>query len=287
MPSPMHITPNPSAITCNLHTHTHRCKHASGNVVDYCRAAIARGLTTLGFSDHTALPDNRWIGIRMDFGELQAYNRDIDLARQRFPELTIVKGMECEYAPEYVAYYRDTLLGELGFDYLVGAAHAFPYRGEWTDVYGGTRGAATLRAYAGYLIDSMASGLFAFIAHPDLFGNAYLRWDADAVACARDILQAAQALRIPLEINAYGLRKPMVDTPQGRRFKYPWLPFWELAAEYEVQVIVNSDAHRPQDVVAGIKEGLSIVKTYCLTLVDTALLLPASFVQPELCLQPG
>jgi histidinol phosphatase-like PHP family hydrolase len=28
---------------------------------------------------------------------------------------------------------------------------------------------------------------------------------------------------------------------------YPWRPFWELAAEVDAAVIVNSDAHRPED----------------------------------------
>jgi histidinol-phosphatase (PHP family) len=268
-----------------LHTHTYRCKHAAGNVDDYCQAAISRGMTVLGFSDHTALPDNRWPGIRMHFSELRAYNRDIDRARETFPELTILKGMECECAAEYVTYYRDTLLGELGFDYLVGAAHCFPYRGEWVNVYGGTRDAPTLRAYADCLIDSMASGLFAFIAHPDLFGNAYLRWDANASACARDILQAAETLRIPLEINGYGLRKPKIDTLEGRRRKYPWLPFWELAAEYAVSVIVNSDAHRPEDVAANMAEGLALAKTCHLSLANLDSLLPSYRVQPGMCLQ--
>ena len=132
----------------------------------------------------------------------------------------------------------------------------------------------------------MASGLFAFIAHPDLFGNAYLRWDANAAACARDILQAAETLQIPLEINGYGLRKPTIDTPQGRRHKYPWTPFWELAAELGVPAIVNSDAHRPQDVMAGMAEGLALAETCHLSLADMDWLLPSYRVQPGLCLQP-
>jgi histidinol-phosphatase (PHP family) len=275
------------SITYNLHTHTYRCKHASGNVADYCRAARTHGLTTLGFSDHTPLPDNRWSRIRMDFSELHAYNRDVELARGRFPGLTVLKGMECEYAPEYVAYYRDILQGELGFDYLIGAVHSFPYHGEWMNVYGGTQDAVTLRAYADCVIEAIGSGLFAFIAHPDLFGNAYLCWDADAVACARDILQAAAALHVPLEINGYGFRKPAIDTPQGRRPKYPWLPFWQLAGEYKVPVIVNSDAHRPQDVIANMEDGLAMARACGLTLADMDWLLSPEGARPEACLLPA
>ena len=43
----------------NFHTHTYRCKHAAGDVADYCKAAVGFGMKTLGFSDHSALPDDR------------------------------------------------------------------------------------------------------------------------------------------------------------------------------------------------------------------------------------
>jgi histidinol-phosphatase (PHP family) len=77
----------------------------------------------------------------------------------------------------------------------------------------------------------MATGLFAFVAHPDLFANAYLAWDAEAEACSRAILAAAADLSVPLEINGYGMRKPEIETREGVRRKYPWRRFWELAGE--------------------------------------------------------
>ncbi|MCK5198693.1 MAG: hypothetical protein KAR21_10100, partial [Spirochaetales bacterium] len=68
----------------NFHSHTWRCKHATGTVKDYVDAAIsAVGATgrspllhespILGISDHTPLPDNRWSHVRMDMSELDAY----------------------------------------------------------------------------------------------------------------------------------------------------------------------------------------------------------------------
>ena len=254
--------------TKNYHTHTYRCKHASGDVPDYCRTAVAQGLTVLGMSDHTALPDNRWPGVRMDFRELPDYCHAIDNARETFTELTILKGMECEFADSYASFYRDTLLGELQFDYLIGAAHFFPLDGEWVGSYGGAGSVAGLRAYAGDFVESMESGLFAFMAHPDLFGNCYHTWDANTAAAAADIFTAAAALKVPLEINGYGLRKPLIDTPAGQRRMYPWRPFWELAADYDISVIVNSDAHRPQDVGSSMAEAAAIGETCGLPFAD-------------------
>jgi len=249
-------------ISKNYHTHTHRCKHATQDVSEYCSAALEQGLTVLGISDHTALPDNRWSHIRMDILELPDYCKAVDEATERYPDLVILKGAECEYAEEYHAFFQDQLMGELQFDYLIGAAHFFPFNNEWVGSYGGVGTVDRLRAYTDYFIKSMESGLFAFMAHPDLFGNSYLDW----------MFTAAAELRMPLEINGYGLRKPKIDTPDGTRCMYPWLPFWELASEYEVEVIVNSDAHRPEDVSSQLPEAAEIGQGFGLKFADLSYL---------------
>lgn len=259
-------------ITKNYHTHTYRCKHASDDVEDYARAAVEQGLQVLGISDHTALPDDRWPHVRMSFSELADYSATIDSAIHTFKNLKILKGAECEYAPEYHAYYKDTLLGELEFDYLIGAAHFFPMNGEWVSSYGGADTIAALRAYADYFIESMESGLFAFMAHPDLFGNCYHNWDSNTISASRDIFAAAESLQMPLEINGYGLRKPKITTDAGVRCMYPWLPFWELASDYNIKVIANSDAHRPQDVSSNIAEATTIGEKFGLEFADLSYL---------------
>ena len=236
-----------SAHKRNFHTHTYRCKHAKGDVADYCAAAVNLGMETLGFSDHTALPDDRWLGARMPYADLDDYVAAIDGGRRDFPELLVLKGMECEYVPSFRSFYEDELLGSREFDYLVGAAHYFPDGDGWTGTYGGTTDARTLRAYADYVIEMMQTGLFSFIAHPDLFGNCYANFDADVESCSRDILIAARECDVAMEINALGLRKQAKKKPDNPYPLYPWLPFWELAAQYDAPVIVNSDAHRPQD----------------------------------------
>ena len=243
----------------NFHTHTYRCKHAEGDVADYCAVAMQHGMKTLGLSDHSALPDDRWRQVRMPYAELDGYIAAIDQARLDFPTLDILKGMECEYIPRLDSYYADELLGERGFDYLVGASHFFlDANDEWHGTYGGTRDAKTLREYTDYTIRMMETGYFDFIAHPDLFGNCYKSWDADTAACSRDLLTAARELDVGMEINALGLRKQAHRKPGNEFPLYPWIPFWEIAAEVDAPVIVNSDAHRPKDLQARTAEAYSI-----------------------------
>jgi len=252
----------------NYHTHTYRCKHATGDIIDYCEEASRRGMKVLGFSDHSALPDDRWLAGRMSYAELGEYAASIDQARCDFPQLKILKSMECEYIPEYRSWYEDELLGEYNFDYLVGAAHFFTEGDRWHGTYGGTNSPQRLRAFADYTVNMMETGLFSFIAHPDLFGNCYLNWDRDALACSRDIIKASVELGIGLEINALGFRKQAHKKKDNPFPMYPWLPFWEEAAAHDVKVIVNSDAHRPADLQARTGQARRFASELALAFMD-------------------
>lgn len=235
-------------IKTNFHTHTFRCKHAVGSAVDYAEAAVEKGFTTLGISDHSPLPDNRWPQVRMPMKALQGYINEIDEASSAYPQLRILKGAECEYAPEYINFYTDELLGIHSFAYLIGGAHYFPVKGEWISCYKAENSKVNLFAYTDYIIDSIQSKLFSFIAHPDLFGNFYTAWDSETICCSKAILEAAADLKMPLEINGYGYRKKMIQTGNGLRRRYPLDNFWKLAENYEIPVIINSDAHKPEDI---------------------------------------
>jgi histidinol-phosphatase (PHP family) len=93
-------------------------------------------------------------------------------------------------------------------------------------------------------------------------------WDAEAAAASRDILEAARDLGVPLEINAFGLRKPRIETPQGIRWRYPWKPFWQLAGECRTPAVVNSDAHRPEDIAGEVNTALDWAVHFDVPLVD-------------------
>ena len=231
----------------NYHTHTSRCHHASGNVLDYTIAAIEKGFTELGFSDHCPNPDNRWLEVRMHMNELSEYVDEIDRAAEKYKQIRILKGAECEYVKEYLNFYRDELLGRYNFDYLIGGAHYFPISGEWISCHHADHSKKNLIAYTDYIISSINSKIFKFIAHPDLFANFYHKWDIEAISCSKAILEAAVDANAILEINGLGYRKPKIETPGGFRKPYPIEEFWELASNYIKSIVINSDAHRPED----------------------------------------
>lgn len=239
----------------NLHTHTPLCRHAAGDPVEMARLAAQAGAKVLGISDHAALPDDRWLEVRMEYADLPRYEALIEAARRAEPGLTLLKGFEAEGDPALFDYYR-YLLGERGFDYLVGAGHYLRLDGRWRSSFLYLNDLKSLSLYAEQVVGMIESGLFSFIAHPDLFGCGFDRWDENLQAASEEIAQAAAERGVPLELNGNGWRKEKVRTSQGERAPYPWRPFWEAAAALGAPVVVNSDAHHPSELFDGIEQGL-------------------------------
>ena len=257
-------------IDYNLHTHTFRCKHATGDASDYAQKAVDGGMKILGISDHTPLPDGRWSDIRMSMDQLDSYDQAVNDANEKFPQLTLLKGMECEWVPEFRNFYEDELLGKRGFDYLIGAGHYCQLQDSWYSSFTSLGRPHALKIYAKQLISMMESGLFNFIAHPDLFGCTFEKWDAELEAVSLDIVTASLATNIPLEINANGFRRFDFAPGPSRKQPYPWEAFWEFAGSHKVKAIIGSDAHNPNELFTKLdlcenlasKVGVTLVKPH-------------------------
>ena len=239
----------------NFHTHTYLCKHAVGHPEDYFKQAVADGCSALGFSDHCPFPENApdyWPEIRMTKKEAYGYVEEVRAlgADSPFP---VYLGFECEWDNRLYSWYKEGLLGEYGADYLVlgshwltrGNLHAYiPYEMEKSALFN----------YTEQTIEGMRSGLFAFLAHPDLPMGHGRKWDSDVEACMKDIIAAAKDLDMPLEVNGLGMHKEMWPCEKGMRYSYPVDEFWTLAAEVGVKVVCNADAHDPVTVISQARD---------------------------------
>lgn len=253
----------------DFHIHTRFCGHAAGTAQELASAAAQKGLSRIGISDHVPFPDGRWPEVRMKMTDLPQYIAEVREAQKSMVNIKVLLGMECDYYPLYSSYFKDALRGNLGFDYLAGAIHYIePKAGEIQSVFKKIAGLHGLLSYTDLCVEAIESGLFDFIAHPDIFNLFYRRWNSNTERCAEKICTAAAAKNIPLEINTSGWRKPKILTTRGMRPMYPVPEFWEIAASCGAKAIINSDAHRPADIGSLFDRGADFASEMKVHLAD-------------------
>jgi len=178
-------------------------------------------------------------------------------------------GFECEWSPRHRSWFKDELLGRYGADYLVFGSHWFPLNGEFKYIASVTE-KRLLRTYIDFTIEGMKSGIYKFLAHPDLFLSGIHSIDADCLACADALIDAANDLGMPLEINGYGLIKSKVQRDYGEDYQYPVATFWKRAAQKNARIICNADAHQIEQVLAGVQNGIEYAEELGISVLDTA-----------------
>lgn len=230
-----------------LHTHSIYCGHGTGNLEDYVECSLQSDIKLLGFSEHCPVKENRWSSSRMPYEKMEDYLNDVDRQKEKYPSIKILKGFECDYLKEYKNYYKE--LSER-VDYLISGVHFLQTSFEKDfALHFKVMGKKELFLYANQYIDSIESGLFSFLAHPDLFAIQYRTFDNEAKAISREIIECAIAYDLPLEVNGNGLIKDSIYVNGEYRVPYPIPEFWELAQEYPaLKVIGTPDAHDPLNI---------------------------------------
>ena len=228
----------------NYHTHTPRCKHASGTEREYCDKAIENGFSALGFTDHCAWPyeDGFVSTYHMDLSDLPGYVAAVNAVKRDYRgRLDIHLGWECENYPAYMSWLRETR-EQYGFEYLILGNH-FDTTDNGGLYFGRCTEPAHLRRYVKMCVEGLETGLFRCFAHPDLFLRSYVGFDAHCRSASLELCQAAKALNIPLEYNLLGVINCR-DMPAGM-LRYPCAAFWEVAAEVGTDCVIGVDAHSP------------------------------------------
>ena len=235
----------------DCHIHTQRCGHAVGTVDECVRAAVLRSLSGVVITEHLALPDefDPHRNLSMPACDLEAYLVEVDLAKQRYPEIEVVAGIEADFLlggeAETAIAIADARDRADGVRMVLGSVHfigdwAFddPHHveewderdvdGVWLDYFDLWRAAAK-------------SGMFDVMAHPDLpkkFGH---RPSFDLRELYADAAATAADASVAIEVSTAGLRKPVAEL-------YPAHDLLAAFCAAGVPATVGSDAHDPSEV---------------------------------------
>ena len=241
----------------DYHVHTPLCHHAEGWPVELAARAIELGLGELGFADHNPMPEqfDHW---RMAIGDLPRYLDEVAKARAAFPQLNIRLGLECDFLDGQEAWI-EKLAGMAEWDFLIGSVHYLP-GADWAvddpqhmGRFRGRDGDEIWASYWGAYERAIRSGLFDFVAHPDLPKKFGYRPAGDLRRYYEPVITALAETGVAFEINTAGLRKTCAEL-------YPAPDFLTLAAQAKVPLLINSDTHAPGELCAGFAEGVGAAK---------------------------
>jgi len=245
------------AAVTDYHMHLERGPWTLEWLERFVDTARARGLREIGFSEHphrfrecraiypAPLP---WVDAQ-NTERLDSYLRLIEQARAA--GLPVKLALEWDYLPGFEAAL-ERALGAHPWDYTIGSVHWLPPAargGEWWGFDDPARisdweRVDVLEVYRRYfrLIGQAArTGLFDIIGHADVIKVMGYRPKADIADLYEAAASEFAAAGVCVEINTAGWRKPVGEI-------YPAPPFLRACRLAGVPVLINSDAHVPEDV---------------------------------------
>lgn len=249
----------------NYHMHTSRCKHAVGTDEEYVVASIKAGYNQIAMTDHT--PWNLFPfeagNHRMFINQMDEYMASMRHLKSLYADQIDIKiGVEAEYSRDRMDWLKN-LIDEHELDVLVFGNHFRGYESNAT-YYGSYRDKKNLyKHYVEDAIDAMATGLYSIFGHPDLFFRTSNIVNAQALASAQEICDAANHYDVVLEYNLGGVR----DGDHA----YPKPEFWEVVAKNQNRSVIGIDAHSPKHMLDDKTrdEAKAFLKSIGVNLVET------------------
>lgn len=212
-------------LRADYHTHTHY-SDGKGTVLDNVRAARKKGIFTLAISDHSW--GHGYFGLKRK--QKSSYLDDIDEARRIFPDMQILKGIECNIlGPDGAVDLSPEEMKE--FDLILCGYHFGSRIRNGRDLF--MHAANALHKYTGlarnYVTRKNTQALIRALDHPiDVLTHPGDKGPVDI----RPIAEKAAQRGIKLEINQ---RHKHLTSEQLKQIK-----------DLDLKYILSSDAHRPE-----------------------------------------
>ncbi len=264
----------------SFHNHPGYCD-GSGSIEAYAEAALAAGLQSLGLSSHAPVPFAcSWT---MPPQRLPSYCADVRVAQAAYRDrLRLWLGLELDYlSPALILEGATFQRQQIRFcrpEYLVMSVHFVgrdPNGLPWTmdesaesfarqldEVYRGDVRRLVEEYYQ--LVVEMASaaptwGVPVIAGHIDKIkmwnaGGRYFAEDAPwYLAALEEALRAIRAAGLVVEVNTAGLRRGVGEPYPGSRALH-------RCKALGIPLTISSDAHRPEDLLAGFEEAAALLR---------------------------
>lgn len=233
----------------DLHTHHHRCGHASGSIEEYILAAIDAGLRVIGISDHAPYfaseQDQLHPDTAMAKSEFAAYVREVIELKERYRDrIEVLVGIESDYFPEHEGLYRETY-AKYPLDYVIGSVHHSGGMPIFRDSrWDGLTETDVLREKETFLLNVQASarsGLFDVLGHIDALKRNQPLYGKLQTELTEQTMRVIGECGVAIELNSSGAFQRCEEW-------YPSIDVLEMAVHYRVPITFGSDAHRPAQV---------------------------------------
>ena len=245
----------------NYHSHCTFCDGRS-SMEEFVKYAISKGIRKYGFSSHAPLPfHTAWNMIADDFED---YEKEFYRLKEKYKsKIELYLGLEIDFIYG-CSDIRSDFFKDIKLDYSIGSIHYLDKLSEnnyWTidgpldefdaglqKLYGGDIKAATLRFFEITTL-MIEIGGFDIVGHMDKIiyhGRSYNDFDMKSdwyISAISKVLELIKSKGLVLEINTKSLEMYGIT--------YPHQDFYQQIKELDIPVMVNSDCHYPDKIIAG------------------------------------
>jgi histidinol-phosphatase (PHP family) len=241
----------------DLHIHTRRSNHGTGDLIDFVQKAIELKYSIIGFNEHAPyLFDQEH---RMSESDLDIYIKDaLELKELYKNQIKILVGLEVDYHPNNHDYISN-MVKDLPLDFCSGAIHFLSPNERNISVwdYELFDSSYYIDLYFDLLKSTVNSKLFSHIVHPDIILRSGIKF-SKLIGRIEKLLIIMREAHVGYEINCSGIDKRTFDPRLGVKGStygsYPCLEFVNMAMEANVPLIIGSDAHSVELLGANIPQ---------------------------------
>jgi len=244
-----------SHFPADTHTHTHLCRHAGGNPIDYARAAAERGIPEIACTDHIFFPNDPNPSIRMKKEEFAEYLALVREAQQA-GLCTVLLGIEADYQRDLVQGHIQSVLDSADFDLVLGSLHTGPFWDLAPDDPAATPEFVEQmnRTYYLRMAELARTGLYDVCSHFDIVKRAGIHAPAPLLAeIVPPALDAVAEAGMAIEINTSGF-------DHGAGEAYPSLQILSWMKERGIPIAFGSDSHDPAQIGRYFDKALALAR---------------------------